>query len=63
LVPHLHAPLASQLSARVELQDVQGPPLIPQLLDDLVLQVPVGLVQQPFGHEVLSQTQLSFTQR
>jgi len=60
--PHIHTPPVQAL-AKVELQATHALPLIPQVAKAAALQVPVGLVQQPFAHEVASHTQAPSKQR
>jgi hypothetical protein len=62
LVPHMHAPVAaSQVSALAAGQATQATPATPHVLVDRAWHAPPE--QQPFGHDVASQTQLPPTHR
>jgi hypothetical protein len=57
MLPHAHRPVGSQLSARPLPHMTHAPPSRPQCARLGIWQVPPTFtVQQPFGHEVLSQT-------
>jgi len=60
-LPHWQTPLAEQVSAVCPLHATQAFPPLPQALTDGDMQLPAE--QQPFGHEVESQTQAPNTQR